>query len=260
MIDVKLAYLITSIFKDSKMTPTSSSNIELDYLHWKEWGVNNFAHLTPDDKNYFDLELKDFICLLASTPQALEIGFGNGKFLQYCLNRNWGITGTEINPLLVQIAQAKGFNAILSENLLELTNDQFDLVIGFDVLEHIPQDKIIFFLTQIKRTLKQDGICFLRFPNGDSPFGLANQNGDITHVTAIGSEKIKFFANQASLDLVNCRGESEPLFEKSLSKTLRRVISISFKKIINGFIYLVFYKKRNYCSDNLVVILKKTRA
>ena len=115
-------------------------------------------------------------------------------------------------------------------------------------------------LTQINRTLKHNGVCLLRFPNGDSPFGLANQNGDTTHVTEIGSEKIKFFASQVSLDLIVCRGEREPLFEKSFSKTLRRVISIAFKKIINGFIYFVFYKKRNYCSDNLVVILKKTRA
>ena len=35
-------------------------------------------------------------------------------------------------------------------------DDQFDLVIAFDVLEHIPQDEIIFFLKQVKRVLKKD--------------------------------------------------------------------------------------------------------
>ncbi|MBU3555948.1 bifunctional 2-polyprenyl-6-hydroxyphenol methylase/3-demethylubiquinol 3-O-methyltransferase UbiG [Polynucleobacter sp. UB-Piko-W3] len=239
----------------------SEDNSNSDYLNWKEWSIDNFAQLSAFDKRYFDSELKSLPIEDGSPPlQILEIGFGNGKFLQYCVDLGWNITGTEINPLLVQIAKEKGFHAVLSENLLELADEQFDLVVAFDVLEHIPQDKIIFFLTQIKRVLKQDGICLLRFPNGDSPFGLANQNGDVTHVTAIGSEKIKFFASQASLDLITCRGEREPLLEKSLSKTLRKVVSIIFKKIINGFIYLVFYKKRNYCSDNLVVILKKTRA
>jgi SAM-dependent methyltransferase len=242
------------------MTPNPLGNIDAYYIHWKEWGIDSFAHLTSGDERYFDLELKEFIYPVDVIPQILEIGFGNGKFLQYCVNRNWNTTGTEINPLLVKIAQEKGFHAVLSENLLELADDLFDLVVAFDVLEHIPQDKIIFFLTQIKRVLKKDGVCLLRFPNGDSPFGLANQNGDITHITAIGSEKIKFFASQSSLDLIACRGEREPLLGQSLSKTMRRAISIVLKKMINGFIYFIFYKKRNYCSDNLVVTLKKTES
>lgn len=241
------------------MTPISEDSSNSNYLNWKKWGIHNFAQLNGSDSHYFDSELKGLPLESRSPPlQILEIGFGNGKFLQYCLNCGWEVTGTEINSLLVQTAQEKGFHAILSENLLELADEQFDLVAAFDVLEHIPQDQIVFFLAQIKKVLKQAGVCLLRFPNGDSPFGLANQNGDITHVTAIGSEKIKFFASQASLDLLACRGEREPFLENSLSKTIRRVVSIACKKIINGFIYLVFYKKRNYCSDNLVVILKKT--
>lgn len=240
------------------MPVISKHNQNTEYLNWKQWSIENFAQSSAYDKQYFDAELKDLpIELVPFSPQILEIGFGNGKFLQYCADRNWDVTGVEINPLLVKLAQEKGFTAVLSENLLELADEQFDLVVAFDVLEHIPQDEIIFFLKQVKRVLKKEGACLFRFPNGDSPFGLANQNGDITHITAIGSEKIIFFASQASLDLIVCRGEREPLFETSFSKTLRRAISIVFKKMINAFIYLVFYKKRNYCSDNLVVILKK---
>lgn len=240
------------------MPSISKYDHNAEYLNWKQWGIENFAQLNLCDKTYFDAELKDLPIERGTlTLQTLEIGFGNGKFLQYCVDRNWDVTGVEINPLLVKLAQEKGFHAVLSDNLLELIDEQFDLVVAFDVLEHIPQDKIIFFLIQIKRILKQNGVCLLRFPNGDSPFGLANQNGDITHVTTIGSEKMRFFASQASLDLLGCRGEREPLLDKSLSKTLRRAFSITFKKIINGFVYLVFYKKRNYCSDNLVITLKK---
>lgn len=237
-----------------------SNNIDAQYLHWKKWGLGDFADLNSQDKRYFDAELKGLVNYQCISTCALEIGFGNGKFLRYCTESGWSITGTEINPLLVEIAQENGFNVLCSSDLAELNSNQFDLVVAFDVLEHIPQDVIIFFLTQIKRVLKQDGVCLLRFPNGDSPFGLANQNGDITHITSIGSEKIKFFANQISLDIIDCRGEREPLLGHSLGKIPRRAISIAVKKVINSFIYLVFYKKRNYCSDNLVVILKKTES
>lgn len=74
----------------------------------------------------------------------------------------------------------------------------------------------------------------------------------------IGSEKIRYFINQTNLRLICCRGECEPLIENSFVKTLRRGISLLVKKMINAFIWIVFYKKRNYCSDNLVVILEKT--
>lgn len=231
--------------------------MDAKYLEWKNWGIANFAALSTKDRRYFNDELKYFSCRQPSSACVLEIGFGNGKFLQFCVDAGWTTTGTEINPLLVQLAQEAGFNALCSSDLSELNDDEFDLVAAFDVLEHIPQDKILFFLEQIYRVLKPNGTCLLRFPNGDSPFGLANQNGDITHVSAIGSEKIQYFVSQTPLKLICCRGEHEPFIEDTFLKTIRRGVSLACKKIINAFIRLVFYKKRNYCSDNLVVILKK---
>lgn len=156
----------------------SINDVDTEYLHWKKWGVDNFAILNAHDKQYFDAALKYFSRQISGTPTALEIGFGNGKFLQYCTNAGWSVTGTEINPLLVKIAQEIGFNALCSSDLSQLSANQYDLVAAFDVLEHIPQNQILFLLQQINRVLKPKGVCLLRFPNGDSPFGLANQNGE----------------------------------------------------------------------------------
>lgn len=242
---------------NSNTISNTSGYTDTQYLLWKEWGINNFAKLNAEDRRYFDAELRYFSSQKPDFTNALEVGFGNGKFLQYCLDKGWSITGTEINPLLVEIAQENGFEAVLSENLSELSSNQFDLVAAFDVLEHLPQDQILFFLQQVNRVLKCNGVCILRFPNRDSPFGLYNQNGDVTHINAIGSEKIEYFANQTPLKLICCRGECEPLLEKTILQTLRRAISLFFKKIINIFVFLIFYKKRNYCSDNLVVIFQK---
>lgn len=240
------------------MNSSLADNINSEYIQWKNWEKNNFGSISHLDRKYIRAELKYFSRQQSSKNCVLEIGFGNGKFLQYCVEVGWAVTGVEINPLLVEIAQESGFDAICSSDLSELSANQFDLVTAFDVLEHIPQDRILAFLRQINRVLKPKGICLLRFPNGDSPFGLANQNGDITHVSSIGSEKIRYFVNQTSLKLICCRGECEPLIEETFVKTLRRGISLIAKKIINAFIWFIFYKRRYYCSDNLVVILEKT--
>lgn len=240
------------------MTSSNSQNINNDYIDWKAWNNHNFGQLKSQDRRYFNAELRYITRNQPNTACVLEIGFGNGKFLQYSLDAGWTIVGTEINPLLVKIAQEAGFNALCSGNLSELSANQFDMVVAFDVLEHIPQDQILFFLKEIKRVLKPKGFCLLRFPNGDSPFGLSNQNGDITHVSSIGSKKIQYFASQTPLKLICCRGECEPILESNIMNTLRRGLSVVVKKIISFFIDLIFYHNRNFCSDNLVAILQKT--
>jgi cyclopropane fatty-acyl-phospholipid synthase-like methyltransferase len=67
---------------------------------------------------------------------------------------------------LVEIAKQNGFNVLQTYNLECFAENMFDLVAAFDVLEHIPQDKLLDFLTQIKRILKNDGVFIARFPNG----------------------------------------------------------------------------------------------
>jgi 2-polyprenyl-3-methyl-5-hydroxy-6-metoxy-1,4-benzoquinol methylase len=100
--------------------------------------------------------------------------------------------GIEANLELVNIAEHLGYKALHSDEMYAINADQFDLIAAFDVLEHIPQSEILNFLSQVKRMLKNGGVFIARFPNGDSPFGLANQNGELTHVTAIGSEKFRY--------------------------------------------------------------------
>jgi hypothetical protein len=44
---------------------------------------------------------------------------------------------------------------------------------------------IVDFKLDVKRVLKPGGRFIARCPNGDSPFRLVNQNGDVTQVTSI---------------------------------------------------------------------------
>ena len=61
-----------------------------------------------------------------------------------------------------------------------------DLVLAFDVLEHVPKAVALGFWRDVMRVLKPGARAVLRFPNGDFPFGLGHQNADVTHVNAIG--------------------------------------------------------------------------
>ena len=62
---------------------------------------------------------------------------------------------------------------------------RFDTIAAFDVFEHFAMAAIVTRLKAAEIMLKPGGCLVLRFPNAQSPFGLAPQNGDPTHMAAL---------------------------------------------------------------------------
>lgn len=228
-----------------------------DYLSWKDWGHKNFGELSTKDFKYFSSEIRKTKQNFDANSTVLEIGFGNGSFLQFAKTNRWKISGTEINENLIKIAKESKFNVFHTTNLVVFDNASYDLIVAFDVLEHIPQDKILPFLFEVKRILKPNGCFIARFPNGDSPLGLSYQNGDLTHVSFIGSGKVRYFANKLAIELVYVGGEACPLLiTANPILVLARIIKKITIMTISYFYYKVF-SKSDYFSSNLVMIFKK---
>lgn len=198
-----------------------------DYLKWKGWGQDSgFGKITKSESAYFSAEIKRTNKNFPEHCKVLEIGFGSGTFLKFARTNHWDACGVEINEELVKDAQAAGYAATHSDNLSGFADDTFDLVGDFDVLEHIPQDVIPNVIHEIKRVLKKDGVFIARFPNGDSPFGLVNQNGDITHITTIGSGKIHYFAARSNMEVYFVGGAAQPLFGAGIFHFAHRLITL----------------------------------
>jgi len=232
-----------------------------DYLRWKSWGNAEFGKLNKTEAAYYRAEISRTNYKFPKDSKILEIGFGNGAFLKYALYKNWDVSGTEINEALVKTALDHGCRAIHTDNLSSFQDNSFDLVVAFDVLEHIPQDALPLMILEIKRILSDDGFFIARFPNGDSPFGLINQNGDITHITTIGSGKVNYFAAKTNMKIIFVGGEAQPLLGISLLYFLHRMISLPVKKLINLFTKFIFFPRSNvaFCSSNLTMIYRKIK-
>ncbi len=229
-----------------------------EYLDWKGWTAAGFARLTAGARRYFDAELRRTNLPLGAPLGVLEIGFGNGEFLAYARTRGWQIAGTELNPELVELARANGFHAICAGSLGEFPDAGFDIVVAFDVLEHIPQASMLEFLHDVVRVLKPGGIFLARFPNGDSPFGLLTQNGDVTHVSVIGSGKVEYFAKELRATIVFVGGEAEPVLVGNYRKSLYRLFAIPVRRFLNSAIRAIFFPSLRvaFCSANMVVVLR----
>jgi SAM-dependent methyltransferase len=233
-----------------------------DYLKWKAWHEIKFGTRTRLDAKYFAAELKKTKATFALKSKVLEIGFGTGSFLTHGKEQKWEMFGTEVNNDLVERARRRGFNVFHTGDLRTFSDSIFDLIVAFDVLEHIPQDQLGDFLDEIKRVLKSGGYFIARFPNGDSPFGLINQNGDITHVTTIGSEKAKFLAARLGVEVVYLGGEAHPLSGTSLLMFSHRLVALPIRALINLLVNLMFIPRANiaFCSANLIMILKISKS
>jgi SAM-dependent methyltransferase len=231
------------------------------YLEWKDWDENAFGVLSRREEADLSAQLRKAKVQLPAGSRVLEIGFGNGTFLTYGAKRQWEMHGAEVNQGLVERARQKGFHAVQTETLAPFPDDQFHLVVAFDVMEHIPQDKIVEFLGEVRRVLKDGGVFMARFPNGDSPFGRFGQNGDPTHLTTIGSVKARFFALKAGMQIRYLGGEAQPLMA-GWSYFAYRLISMPTKYVLNRFLNFLFFPRepKALCSPNLILILQAAKS
>lgn len=117
------------------------------------------------DQNY----LEDLGIIEDIKPKGnfLDIGTNIGFFLRHTCGKKWNVFGVEPSPTLSDMAR-KYFGLNVKTAYLDEANFQdnfFDVVTMTDVFEHIVDPKNI--LLQIRRVLKEDGILFIKVPNGN---------------------------------------------------------------------------------------------
>ena len=230
------------------------------YKNWKDWEDNSFGNLSRQDKTYYDAELKGIRSNFEGKKlNVLEIGYGNGSFLTYCKNKDWDICGLELNEELHKIALELGYQSKISTNLGDLPSSSFDIVVAFDVIEHQDREELSDFFRETHELLRPGGYFISRFPNGDSPFSLLVQNGDLTHKTFIGSESLRYLAIENNYLIEELRGSAEPIIAGSFVHFFHRLLSKPIKIFINLLLSSVYYpgRRKDLSSICLTAILRK---
>lgn len=201
--------------------PPQSTQLEYgdSYIAWKGLSREGFGELSPRDRALFDREMRALLgTRIDEKLRVLELGFGVGAFLAYARGRGWDAIGTEVADELVKSAHENGFDAVHADDLAKLPAGQFDMIAGFDVIEHIPQAAIIPLFRQLRALLRPGGAIFLRFPNADSWLGNQNFCGDPTHVTQMGHFKLDYFCQRSGLSIAALRREARLGFDGGMAK------------------------------------------
>ncbi len=232
------------------------------YEDARGWHAATFGAMTDEEGRYFEAEMAAAHMAVGPGVQVLDIGFGNGSFLGWCRSRGATPHGTEVNPRLVQRARSHGY--LCATDPLQVHQEAggtpYDLITAFDVLEHIERDTLVEFVAQIRAVCHPDTLVLLRFPNGDNPFALPLQNGDVTHVTAIGQTMVHQVATLAGFDLVRIGAPAQPRRPLGLKRALialglplRGAIGLVVRHLFMGGAPVLF-------SANLLVTLRPARS
>ncbi len=102
--------------------------------------------------------------------RVLDAGCGDGNHLEYVFKQlkvpKANLCGTEISQIRVERVRSKGYMCLKVDDVyLPFGKDSFDVVMLFEVIEHIPKEKAGILLMEISRVLKEGGRLIGSTPN-----------------------------------------------------------------------------------------------
>jgi SAM-dependent methyltransferase len=230
------------------------------YITWKGWGEADFGHFTRDEEIYFAEELRASGVHTLAGLKFAELGYGNGTFAGWVRKAGADWTGREALPELSDRAQRAGFAAIGHDLALSSLygQGQADVVVAFDVLEHLEVGSIRSFLVESHEALKPGGLLIARVPSGDSPFSGAIYRGDLTHRTTLGSGAVRQLARESGFDVLQLRAPVLPLRGFGPLRLIRRTVVSLLQRIGYWFVrHFLMGHGTAVVAPNMVLVLKK---
>jgi len=114
-------------------------------------------------------ELNKFKDLVKNGEKILDLGCGNGRFLEFFRDKKIEYMGVDSSEKLIDIAKKKypNFQFLVADALsLPFLENSFDKVFSISVFHHIPSEELrLQFLKEIKRILKPKGTLILTIWN-----------------------------------------------------------------------------------------------
>lgn len=231
----------------------TAPGIYAGYEQWKGW--DKPFSFSPEDAVYFAGETRG---IGIEGADVLEIGFGSGSFLAWARERGARIAGAEINPTLLAAARDFGVELLAAdfETVAGQHAARFDTIVAFDVFEHFTLAEIVTRIEASATMLKPGGHIILRFPNAQSPFGLAPQNGDPTHKSALSRSVFEPLIQGTSFAVVRY-APSYRIASGSLPRRAARAIRHALRSLVSATLNFIYAQDIPWDPVVVLVLRKK---
>lgn len=135
----------------------------------------------------------------------LEIGCGSGNFLNVMRQKGWRCIGLEPDSQYSDYAR-KTFGVTIENSFFEqfATDQQFDLICSFHVIEHVPD--VNEFLNKIHALLHETGVVFLEYPSIDNVYthNIETFFWDV-HINTFTNKTMRLFMQKHGFDIIEQR-------------------------------------------------------
>jgi 2-polyprenyl-3-methyl-5-hydroxy-6-metoxy-1,4-benzoquinol methylase len=142
----------------------------------------------------------------ANISSCLDLGCATGLFSHFLRERGYeDVVGVDINAKLIEIARQNVASQFVVDDVLHYVatcGRRFDFVSILDLLEHIPRDKAVGFLTDVRNVLTDGGFALVRTVNLGALTGAAHFHQDFTHVLPLGERSLRQIAIEAGFSRV----------------------------------------------------------
>jgi len=147
---------------------------EKNYLIYDKWDKQDFviSHNNPYNSKSTRCMLEIFHDRLPQKTRCIDLGGGMGNYSKYLKETfpKWEITHSDFaikqNKELEDMGiRTKALNFMQDE----IGRNEYDLITAWEVIEHIPYEKLEFVFDNIYHALNRGGIFIFSTPNFDSP-------------------------------------------------------------------------------------------
>jgi 2-polyprenyl-3-methyl-5-hydroxy-6-metoxy-1,4-benzoquinol methylase len=163
-----------------------------------------------------------------TSSSVLDLGCGTGALLNILACHGFrGLEGVDCSPQQVgrKVSKAVRLGDGLSA-LKEKGDASVDVVVCFDVIEHLVREELLAWALHVRRVLKPGGRWIVHVPNSSSPFGSRVRYADLTHELAFTRESITQLAELGGFS--SCAVfEDRPVVHGAISAVRRLVWTIT---------------------------------
>lgn len=143
----------------------------------------DYSALLAQQSYYYAKELIPFL------PQdkqvsVVDLGCGYGSFVHAAKGEGYTrIKGVDLSSEQVEVAHKLGIKEVELSSIDSYfeKNENPDIIVGIDIIEHFTKDELIHFLNQCKNHLAKGGMVLFRTPNMDAPMSSVYAFADISH-------------------------------------------------------------------------------
>ena len=139
----------------------------------------------------------------------LDLGCGHGAFLYALQQENYrNARGVDDSPQQVEAAERLGIEGVrqgtVMGELAHTADASLDVVVAFDLIEHLTKTEIIPLTDEVRRVLRSGGRWLIHAPNAEGPFSGVMRHWDFTHEIAFTRTSLIQLLSSSGFSNVRC--------------------------------------------------------